>query len=273
MDGAKTRSDRTGRFLLLVPGVKGGRHVLDIHGHTANQPLRTYGFFEYGMTVVPGHTNVLTFTMWMPKLDVRHVVRIPSPTRREMVITTPHIPGLELHLPANTVIRGEDGKPVTELGITAIPVDRPPFPLAKNVDVPVYFTIQPGGAYVSTGGRGPKGAWLVYPNPRPSGIPGQRIQFFHYDPDLKDWYVYGPGRISRDGQQGLPDATTRFYAFTGAMFQTGNQPRVKPANDDPQEKAEPIDPSTGLFLMTKTDLYLPDVIPLALTRTYNSGDS
>jgi hypothetical protein len=27
-------------------------------------------------------------------------------------------------------------------------VDRPPFPLAKNVDVPVYFTVEPGGAYV-----------------------------------------------------------------------------------------------------------------------------
>jgi hypothetical protein len=25
--------------------------------------------------------------------------------------------------------------------------------------------------------------------------------------------------------------------------------------------------------MHKTDLYLPDVIPLALTRTYNSGDN
>ena len=28
----------------------------------------------------------------------------------------------------------------------------------------------------------------------------------------------------------------------------------------------------GIFVMSKTDLSLPDVIPLALTRTYNSGD-
>jgi hypothetical protein len=86
------------------------------------------------------------------------------------------MPGLELHLPAGTVITGEDGTPVTEVGITAIPVDRPPFPLAKNVEVPVYFTIQPGGAYVQTGTpsyvasglsrTGANGAWLVYPNYR-----------------------------------------------------------------------------------------------------------
>jgi len=35
---------------------------------------------------------------------------------------------------------------------------------------------------------------------------------------------------------------------------------------------DPVDPSTGVFVLHKTDLSLPDVIPLALTRTYNSGD-
>jgi len=84
------------------------------------------------------------------------------------------------------VIRGEDGKPVTEVGITAIPVDRPPFPLAKNVDVPVYFTIQPGGAYAYTAGSGPKGAWLVYPNYR-GGIAGQRVQFFQDGVTARRW--------------------------------------------------------------------------------------
>ena len=41
---------------------------------------------------------------------------------------------------------------------------RPPFPLPRNVEVPIYFTIPPGGAYLSTPGPGPRGAWLVYPN-------------------------------------------------------------------------------------------------------------
>ena len=46
----------------------------------------------------------------------------------------------------DTVIRGEDGTVVREVSLTPIPVDRPPFPLAANVNVPVYFTAQPGGA-------------------------------------------------------------------------------------------------------------------------------
>jgi hypothetical protein len=37
--------------------------------------------------------------------------------------------------------------------------------------------------------------------------------------------------------------------------------------------ADPISLSTGLFAMKKTDLYLPDVIPLTLTRGYLAGDT
>ena len=184
----------------------------------------------------------------------------------------PFIPGLELHIPPDTVIRGEDGKPITELGITGIPVDRPPFPLAKNVEVPAFHGAARWWLHLY-GGSGAKGAWLVYPNYRQRGIPGQRIQFFHYDPDVKDWYVYGLGTVTRNAAQVTPDPTTRLYEFTGAMINTGASPApaAQPPKTDP--KADPIDPSTGLFVMHKTDLYLPDVLPLSLTRTYNSGDN
>src|SRR5262249_51610046 len=141
-------------------------------------------------------TNVLPFTIWMPRLDAANEIALPSPTTRETVVTTPHIPGLELHLPSNAIVRGEDGRPVTRIGITPIPVDRPPFPLATNVDVPVYFTIQPGGAYVESRAE-TNGAWLVYPNYR-QAAPGQLVQFFHYDPEEKDWFVYGIGAVTRD---------------------------------------------------------------------------
>src|SRR5262249_23088207 len=215
---------------------------------------------------------VLPFTIWMAALDTRHAVTIPSPTTREVVVTTPYIPGLELHIPPRTVLRGRDGKPIRQVTLTPIPVDRPPFPLATNVKVPVYFTAQPGGAYVETAGAGPKGAWLVYPNYH-GAVPGQRVQFFHYDPDVKDWFVYGLGSVTPNSAQVMPDARTRIYEFTGAMINDGDSPDPSAPTPDAPGVGDPIDPSTGLFLMHKTDLYLPDVIPLALTRTYNSGDS
>jgi YD repeat-containing protein len=262
-------SDRTGRFLLELKASATARRVLQIDGGPASRPSRRYGFFEYGSTVTAAKTTVLPFTIWMPKLDTAHQVTIASPTTGEVVVTTPFIPGLELHLPAGTTITGEDGKPVTTIGITAIPVDRPPFPLAKNVDVPVYFTVQPGGAYVATAGAGPRGAWVVYPNAKHFEV-GQRIQFFHYDAEVRDWYVYGVG--TANAAQVVPDPRTRFYAFTGAMFSGSGSPGGAGPTPGNTPKADPVDPSTGLFMLHKTDLYLPDVIPVALTRTYNSGD-
>lgn len=273
IDQDRTETDSTGRFLLRVPSAGAGRHELEIDGTTANRAGRKYGFFEYGLSLTPGDTTVLPFTIWMPRLDTRHEVELASPTTRETVVTTPYVPGLELHLPPGTTIRGHDGITVRRVGLTPIPVDRPPFPLARNVDVPVYFTAQPGGAYVHTPyGTGPRGAWLVYPNYR-KAEPGQRAQFFHYDPRVRDWYVYGLGTISRDGKQGIPDPTTRFYAFTGAMFQTGYSPPGLGQTPGGPSVGDPVDPSTGVFVAHKTDLHLPDVIPLALTRTYNSGDN
>jgi len=270
-DDASTESDQTGRFLLVLKNGADGRRVLQIDGETASRPNRKYGFYEYGLKVDSGKTTVLPFTIWQSRLDTRHSVKLTSPTNSEVVITTPYIGGLELHLPAGTVLRGEEGDVVKEVGLTPIPVDRPPFPLAKNVDVPVYFTAQPGGAYVEAPGGRSNGAWLVYPNYR-NGIPYQLTQFFHYDPDLKDWYIYGIGRVTANAAQVVPDLTTRFYSFTGAMLSTGDSPAAQQPPEPPTKTADPVDAASGLFLMTKTDLYLPDVIPLAMTRTYSSGD-
>jgi len=273
IDSDSTRTDNTGRFLLRLVHGEAGRREMGINGSTANRADKVYGFFEYGLTVSTGTTTVLPFAIWMPRLDDEHEVTIRSPTIAETVITTPYVPGLELHLPSRTIVRDEEGKPVTRLGITPIPVDRPPFPLAKNVDVPVYFTVQPGSAYVPSYGAGGSGAWVVYPNYRQTSAPGQVLQFFHYDPEEKDWYVYGLGTVTPDGTQVLPDANTRLYEFTGAMLQTGDPVPFGGWTPGGPGWADPVDPSTGVFGLHKTDLYLPDIIPLALTRTYNSADT
>jgi hypothetical protein len=197
-------------------------------------------------------------------------VRIPSPTREAMVIATPRIPGLELHLPANTTIRDRDGRIVREISLTKIPVDQPPFPLPAGVETPVYFTAQPGGAYIHTAGYGPKGASLVYPG-GPRLYPGDEVNFWHYDPEQKGWHVYGLGQVTLDGRQVRPNPGVSLYAFTGAMIGAPWTPGP-PGSYGPPD-SDPVDLSTGQFVMEKTDLVVQDVIPLVLTRTYYSGDS
>jgi hypothetical protein len=57
------------------------------------------------------------------------------------------------------------------------------------------------------------------------------------------------------------------------MINGGGSPPADGGTPGGGGRGDPMDPSTGVFLMHKTDLYLPDVIPIALTRTYNSGDN
>jgi hypothetical protein len=123
----KVRTDSTGRFLLS--GLQAGHQVLVIDGRTANRPKITYGLYEVAVDVALGKTNVLSYTIWMTRLDAEHAVQIPSPTiAPDTVVTTPLLPGLELHIPQNTVIIDHDGNPAHSITITPIPLDKPPFP-------------------------------------------------------------------------------------------------------------------------------------------------
>jgi RHS repeat-associated protein len=232
-----------------------------------------------------------------------------------------------VRIPAGTVIRDRDNRVVTEVNLTAVPVNRPPFPIPE-LDVPVYFTVQPGGAWLQgVDAQSFKGARIFYPNFKKT-LPGTKGLFFNYDPLEKEWYVYGHGTISPDGLQAVPDPGVTIYEFTGAMFTDG--PAAPPAgpkpcssdccifvgsppqgsgdsggtgdgggggggggsgdgdggdgegswekvvlNDKPgcEGVGDPVSASTGYFIHSERDLYLTDVIPIDLTRTYRSQDN
>ena len=170
-------------------------------------------------------------------------------------------------MPAGATIRGDDGRAVTDLNITAIPLDRPPFPLPPFVTVPVYFTVQPGGASLS------KGARFVYPNWGELD-PGERVDFWNYDPEDRGWYVYGRGTVTDDGKQVVPDSGVRVWEFTGAMAVSGPTPPPGGPNPNaPSSGGDPVDLYTGLFTYHHTDLVLPDTFPISIDRTYRPNDS
>lgn len=260
---AAAKTDETGRFLLYSAAA--GHRVLIVDGTTAGTTGRPYGSYEIGVDLATGRTTAIADTIWMTRLDKGHEVTIDSPTSKEVVVTTPQIPGLELHLQPGTTIKDHDGKAVTTVSITPVPVDRPPFPLPFGVTVPLYFTIQPGGAYLS------KPAELIYPNY--TNLPaGQRVPFWNYDPDKKGWYIYGRGTVSPDAKQVVPDDDTRIWAFTGAMISGSLIPPLSWPHFG-KLFGDPVDPSSGLFAYNKTDLVEPGPAPIALTRSYRQADS
>jgi YD repeat-containing protein len=121
---------------------------------------------------------------------------------------------------------------------------------------------------------GRRGASLVYPNSKHSPA-GTRFDFWNYDPDQKGWYIYGKGTVTGDGTRVVPDPGVVIYEFTGAMVASPSMaPTNGPQPGNPNDNdGDPVDLSTGLFVLNKTDLFLPDILSINLTRTYRPGDS
>ncbi|WP_285473472.1 RHS repeat-associated core domain-containing protein [Actinoplanes sp. NBRC 101535] len=267
IDGTTTTTDANGRFLLT--GVPSGHRVLRVDGATASTSGRAFGLHDIGVDLTDKATTVLPYTIWLSRLDTAHTVKFASPAQHEVVVKNPAIPGLEVRLPAGSVVRDTRGQVVTELGITAIPVDRTPFPLPRS-KVPSYFTVQPGSSYVF-----PAGARVIYPN-FTHAQPGASMDFWHYDPAGKGWYVYGKGTVSQDGKRVEPNKGTEVYQFTGAML-------ITPNTDEPPGLArlqggsvldgDPVDLRTGLIHDQHTDLIVDDIIPISVTRTYQQSDT
>jgi len=263
----KEKTDHNGQFLLKH--LTAGHHEMIIDGRSASTLETAYGIFVPGIDLLEGITSVLPFTIWMPEIDMENAVTIPSPTTTEVVVTSPKIPGLEVRIPPGTVIRDIDGKAVTKVGVTLLPLDRGPMPKPADIDIPFMFTTQPGGSKVEG-----NGIRIVFPNP--TGLPvGARVKFWKPEPD-PGWFVYGQGTVSSDGSQIIPDPGVAIYRLSCASM--GNPNSAAP--DGPECKAgqnckggDPVDLGTGLFVLEKTDLFLPDIIPIKLTRTYRQNDT
>jgi RHS repeat-associated protein len=260
----ETRTDGLGRFELL--DAPAGHQTLCVDGRALR--FGDFGMYEIGVDVREAGTTEVGFPIWLSRIDDAHGVTIDSPTTGEVILTTPKIPGLEIHLAPGTVITNDEGEVIHDLSVSEVSRVRPPFPLPSLVETPVYFTVQPGGAYLS------KKARIYYPN-LVHAPAGTRVQFWHYSPDGRGWYVYGWGEVSADGTQVVPDPGVGVYDLTGSMihFPFLDLPALWAAVGDFFSAGDPVDLGTGLFVLDKTDLVVPDVMPVAASRTYRSQDS
>lgn len=269
--GRTAVSDAAGRFLL--PGLQPGVTQIKVDGTTAVSGGRRYTKHFMKVDVKAGKTNTLSTPVFLPRVDPATEIGISSPAAKDLVLTHPGIPGLEVHIPKGAVLREYDGKIVTKLSITPIPVDRAPYPTPVNFSV--YFTLQPGGAFVD--GEPDKVIRIVYPNYE-GFRPGTSVNFWNYDP-LQGWKVYGKGVVSRDGKQVIPDDDLGFRQIMTFGYGIGGPSGVAPPAEGPPPggceamAGDPVDCATGLFLHHATDLVVKDVLPIVISRTYRPKDS
>jgi len=267
-----TTTDSTGRFLLPTPG-RGGHQVLIMDGTTANGQGHTYGSFEVGVHLKPGRTRALPFTLWMPEIDVQQATTLQAPTTQAVKATTPALPGLEVHIPAQVTLRRPGGSVLTSLSITPLAVDQAPVPVPDGTYALVSLQTH-GATVVGQGANGhTPGVRIIFPN-TPNLPAGARVSFMSYDAAGAGWFAYGEGRVSADRQQIIPDpgiSLEQVMCFQ-AFGLPSNAPATGPKPGNYAKGGDPVDLGTGLFVLEKTDLVIPDVHPITMTRTYRQND-
>ncbi|MCL6712785.1 DUF6531 domain-containing protein [Pseudomonas sp. R2.Fl] len=279
--GRHVRTNRDGYFLLHE--APAGKQELYVDGTTANSAGVEYGQFVVGLDVKPGQLTQIPYTLYLPRITARDKSRIGSPLGRDTVLTHPDMPGLQVLIPRDTVIRDRKGRLVTELAIVPTPVNRAPFPVADNY--PMYFTLEPGGATVQPlTPRAAEGIRIFYPNY--DGHPtGTQANFWIYDP-AEGWRVYGQGRVTSDGSRFAPEKGVALHQTMGGSYSVAsNDPPTEPDQPPCSEACgssgsgsgatagDPIDLYTGEFFYSETDATLNDILPVAISRHYRPNDT
>ncbi len=266
----ETGPDASGRFLLAP--VEAGPAVLSVEAHTAGPSRRDYGMYEIQVEVAGGRTTVLPFTIWLSPIDRERAA--PLATGATGRATTPRMPGLEIEIPTGVALRPPGGGRLTQLTMTPLPADRPPMPLPPGTRPMALFTLQTHGARVERlDGTESPGVRIVYPNTL-ALPPGARVDFWTYDAAGRGWLVYGQGTVTADTRRVEPDRGVRLRRVQCIQFASpAEAPGTGPTPDRGPRRGDPVDLGTGLFVYEKTDLVLPDVIPVVLTRTYRPNDA
>jgi hypothetical protein len=275
--GQRAVTDARGEFQLLDPPT--GHQVILIDGDPASRPGRHYPTIPLSMRIVAGQTNELPY---LPHLHVQRAINFThiNPSR-ETVATDPDLPGVALRIPPDTPIIGWDGHPAQKVSIRTVPVDRLPVrPLPPHVQARTVYMF-----YFGKRGGGIPSRPVPFESPNDLGLaPGAKAELWYFDESPNpgeapnDWRIAGLGTVSDDGTLMRTDPGVGIPKFCcGAVFWNLLRGQGQAGGPTPQpgqgaSGGDPVDLVSGVFMFTKTDLVLPGLIPIAITRTYRSGD-
>jgi hypothetical protein len=262
-------TDESGNFTLSNPPI--GSQVFLIDGPTLIYPAN----LPVLVNIASGAANELPYPIYLQELSQRFTLIDPT---RETIVTDPAIPDFEMHIPAGAQIIGWDGQPNTKVSVTPVALDRipvKPIPSGVNSRTAYLFSFGKAG-----GGLPNRPIPVIYPNDL-GAPPGERINLWYYDeeptpdPNSHQWKIYGKGTVSQDGKRIIPDPGVGMPKFCCGISLAEWQNRFRENPCPPQgcePKGDPVDISTGIFILKKTDMTLPGRMPVKIERTYRSRD-
>ena len=278
LDTLTVSTDANGNFLMLDPPV--GEQVVLIDGDPASSPANRYPTIPVSLTIVANRLNELPY---LPHLHRQHERFTPIHPTQKTVATDPDLPGVALHLDGGNSVIGWDGQRADKVSIRTVPVDRLPVrPLPPGSRVTKVYMF-----YFGKRGGGVPQQPVPFEAPNDLGLaPREKAKLWYFDESPRkgeapnDWRVAGTGTVSADGRTirtdpgvGIPKFCCGAAAFEAANSPQNEQPGPTPQQGQATLGADPVDLSTGIFMLSATDLMLGGRTPLAITRSYRSGDT
>lgn len=258
--------------------IPAGEQVLIIDGHTANTETSTYpSSIPVPVTIIAGQDNKLPYFIYLHEANTKTFTPINSSL--DTIVRDPAFPDFEMRIPAGVQIIGWDGLPNEKVSVQMVARDRLPIPPPPNnlliQSVYMFYFGKPGG------GTPTSPIPVKLPNHLGSE-PGTKFDMYYYDegpipdPNSHQWKKFGSGTVSDDGRQVVSDDGFGIPKFCcGAIFMAvveSGIPTPSPNPDSPTFGAEPVDLSTGVYLLNKTDMVLKGRISSEFVRTYRTLD-
>ena len=295
----KAETDANGYFTLNdVPS--GKRHLM-IHGETAKKKDGHHPTIPLTVYIEPNKINNMPFQIYLHKQKNRNFKGINS--NEDTILTDREVPGFEMRIPKGVKIKGWDGNANLKVSVTTVPTDRLPVkPLPDNANVRTVYMFY----FDKIGGGIPDQPIPVKSRNDLGLLPGEKAVLWYYDESPNegeapnDWAIAGTGTVTPDGKYIVSDPGVGIPKFCcGATAWGGSGSSGPPGGGDdgcnggccgsgggpggggpggggdgPKisgTAGDPVDLATGYFIHAKTDLYVPGIIPVSISRYYRSG--
>jgi RHS repeat-associated protein len=275
----QTISDGSGNFALtqLAAGCIGPQ-LVGFGGNSVTSPPGTYAGVNLVFTLVSGQVVVSPVLVHLPRIDNVETFLVTQNAQVDQSYAYKTIPGLKVTVYAGTVFTEADGTQPNPFPLAAInvPVDRLPDVMPATTATVNAFIVafQPA----NTNSSKPVAVW--FPNTL-NTAPGTDVPLTTLDPTRGRMVPYGTGTVSSDGTTIVPDidpSTGSLQHRYGIVHFDWHGPAVAPpptvnppCDKCPPTKGEPIDLSSGIEVLTSTDLVLNgNRGSVAIVRTYRT---
>jgi RHS repeat-associated protein len=303
----QTVSDVAGNFAFTnLPDQCTGSQLISYDGSTATSPPGRYAGVNLIYTIIAHQVVVSPVLVHLPRIDDRETVMVKQNAGTDQTFTFSTIPFLTVTVYAGTIFTLSDGTHPDPFPLTAVevPIDRLPeefSPQAQNPSSILGFIVafQPANAAAS------QPVAVTFPNTF-NTAPGTYVQLYTLDPTRGEMVPYGSATVSQDGTQIVPNGDPAHpghqyglvhFDWHGPTTPSPNQTNTSPQNtttpnndngtpqnqppdnsnctpvcDQPDPVGEPVDVSSGLEVVTATDVALPGLRGgVFIQRTYRTG--